>query len=122
MIPESCFGIDIVDDRWLVVAQRQDGKSVPCKRFDNTTDGFASLLKFIRDTAAKPKVCIKSAGRTALTIALRLCGIPQAEVILLSHDGLQQIKSRAQSIGTKISEADHMVAAEILARCAERMI
>ena len=114
MLPESCFGIDIVDGRWLVV-QRQNGKSLLHRQFENTADGLIALLKAIRDGAVRPKVCIKSAGRAALNLALRLCSIPQAEVILISDSGLQYM-------GTKCVKAGHGGTAETLARCAERII
>ena len=122
MLPESCFGIDIINGRWLVVVQRRNGESLLHRRFKNTADGLTSLLKSIQDRAAKPKVCIKSAGRAALTLALRISSLPQAEVILLSHDGLQQAESRLRHTETHRSEAGHRAAAETLARCAERMI
>jgi hypothetical protein len=122
MLPESCFGIDIVDGRWLVVVQRRNGKNLLYRRFENTVDGFTSLLKSIQDRAANPKVCIKSAGRTALTLALRIGSIPQIEVILLSYNGLQQAESRLQHTKANTSESGYRVAAETLARCAERMI
>jgi hypothetical protein len=115
MLTESCFGIDVVAGKWLVVVQRQNGKSLLYRRFENTADGLMGLLRAIRDAAVKPKVCIKSAGRAALNLALGLCSIPQAEVILISDSGLHNMKSKLVKAGPEGT-------AEILARCAERII
>jgi hypothetical protein len=122
MLPESCFGIDLVDGHWLVVVERREGKTCYGGRFENTAEGLTDLLRFIQDRGTKPKVCITPTDRAALTIALHLCRIPQVEVILLSRDGLRLHRSRLRSTETRASEAGNLVVAETLARTAERMI
>jgi hypothetical protein len=120
MVPESYFGIDIVDGKWLVVAQWQEGKNLLCRRFENTTDGLTSLSRFIRDRAVKPRMCVKLNNRAALSLALHLGSLPRAEVILLSQEGLHQNESRLRHMGTK--EEGSIDGVEVLARAAERMI
>ncbi len=116
MLADGCFGIDIADDQWFVVAQRQNGKNLfQCQHFENTTAGLMSLINVIRSGAKKPKICIKSTGRIALNVALRLSSIPEAEVVMLSNTGLQHF-------GAKVSNVGQKVAAEILAKVAERLI
>jgi hypothetical protein len=115
MLPESCFGIDIVNGEWLIVVRRENGKNFLQRRFENTADGLTSLLKAIRDRAVKPKVCIKSAGRAALNLSLHLCSIPSAQVMLISDHGLQHMRT------TRV-KAGRGVTAEVLARYAECMI
>ena len=120
MAPESYFGIDIVDGKWLVVGQWQEGKNLLCRRFEHTADGLTSLTRFIRDRAVKPRMCIKSNGRTALTVALHLGSLPRAEVFLLSPEGAQHTRLRHGE--TEAVEKDSIGGVEVLARTAERMI
>ncbi len=111
---ESYFGVDVANS-WVVVVQREKGKNLLQRRFENTADGLLSLLKAIRDRAIKPKVCIRSAGRTAVNLALHLYGIPSAQIMLISDHGLQHT-------GATRVKAGHEAVAEALARYAERMI
>ena len=122
MVPESYFGIDIVDGKWLVVGQWQEKNNLLCRRFENTADGLTSLSRFILDRAVRPRMCIKLNGRTALTIALHLGSLPQAEVFLLSPEGIQHTAFRLPHVGTEAAEKDSMDGVEVLARAAERMI
>lgn len=123
MIFKDCFGIDIVDGCWLVVAQQRNGRSFCHRCFKNSTGGLASLVKFIRAQATKPKVCIKSVGDAALSVALRLGSLPEAEVILLSSHGLQHTAFHGSRLTAPLSVADkEPSSAAILARCAEFII
>lgn len=123
MIFKDCFGIDIIDSHWLVVAQQRCGRSLCHRCFKNSAGGLASLVKFIQAQATKPKVCIQSAGEAALSVALRLGRLPEAEVILLSSHGLQQMASQGSPPIAPLSMAGQAPSpAILLARCAELLI
>ncbi len=120
MVPESCFGIDIADGKWLV-AERRAGKTSYCGSFENNERGLTTLLQCIQTRATKPRVCIAPTGRAALALALHLCKIPEVEVTLLSAAGLRHHRARLPGFETRGAEGK-LVPAEALARTAERMI
>ena len=123
MIFKDCFGIDIIDSHWLVVAQQRQGRSLCHRCFKNSAGGLASLVKFIQAQTTKPKVCIQSVGEAALSVALRLGRLPEAEVILLSSHGLQHTVSHGSRPTAPLSAAGQAPSpATLLARCAELLI
>lgn len=122
MILKDCFGVDIVDGRWLVVAQQRNGGKLFQRRFRNSAGGLKSLVASIRTQTTKPKVCIKSVGDTALNLALQLSSLPEAEVILLSSQGLQHTASHCPRAAPLSPVSKEPSPAEVLARCAERII
>ena len=123
MIFTDCFGINIVEGRWLVVAQQRQGRRLCHRCFKNSASGFTSLVKFIQAQATKPKVCIQSVGEAALSVALRLGRLPEAEVILLSSHGLQHMASQSSPPIAPLSVAGQAPSpATLLAQCAELLI
>ena len=119
MIFTDYFGINIVEGCWLVVAQQRQGRSWCHRCFKNSACGLAALVKFIQAHATKPKVCIQSVGEAALSVALRLGRLPEAEVILLSSHGLPPTASQGSPPIAPLSVAGQAPSpAALLARCA----
>ncbi|HYQ90811.1 MAG TPA: hypothetical protein VES89_01715 [Candidatus Competibacteraceae bacterium] len=123
MIFTDYFGIDIVEGCWLVVAQQRQGRSVCHRCFKNSAGGLTALVKFIQAHATKPKVCIKAVGEAALSVALRLGRLPEAEVILLPSHRLSPTASQGSPPLAPLPVTDQAPSpAMLLARCAEIMI
>ncbi|MGB8432784.1 MAG: hypothetical protein WCE38_00795, partial [Burkholderiales bacterium] len=77
-----CFGIEPRADGSVVVAAQTD-KEVSVRRFEPARAQVPAVVQFVRERSHSPHVCVASIGTGALTLALALGELPEAEVVLL---------------------------------------
>jgi len=112
-----CYGIDLAEDRALVVAERSAGKTGAATRFPAGEEGVSAVRERIVRDAARPRICIRSCNAAALAIALGFAPLPRAEVTLVAPHA---IESSARS-GRDPSPTGPEERAQRLARLAERL-
>lgn len=118
MSDRSYLGIEANENNeWIVVSQAQ-GQTRWSGKFDNTSEGLKSLARFICDCCSRPKICVKSTNSLGLRLILYISSIPDIEVLLMSEAGLRIHQGWLANTPATTS----MPQAEILARCAERLI
>ncbi len=106
---DYCFGVAPCGDGSVSIAA-VDGVDVSVKHFEPAQADSSSVVKFVGDRAASPRICVASTGAWALGLALALGGIPQAEVMIM----------RPAIVSPKINAADGDGIALGLARYARR--
>jgi hypothetical protein len=79
---ECCFGVEPRADGSIVIAAA-DGASVTVERLAAAQADSSSVVKFIRDRARAPRICIASIGAGTLALALAFGKLPEAEVFLV---------------------------------------
>ncbi len=121
MARQSYFGLDTDDDHLWTLAQCIDGKTIVLQRFRNTLDGLSAIERFIRDQSGRPRICIKLSNASTLNLVEYLSGIPGVEVILINEVGFQKYQLWS-STPKQTPSLENPFRAEILARCAERII
>lgn len=107
-------------DEWVVV--KRVGTQRICKRFRDSPTDLVSLMSFLRDRCTRPKICLKAAGAASVKLMRYLCGIPEAEVLLISEQGLRVHKGWLAETSLHPYMQGSANHAETLARCAERLI
>jgi hypothetical protein len=104
-----CFGVAPCADGSVSIAAI-DGADVSVKHLEPAQADSSSVMKFVGDGAASPRICVASTGAWALGLALALGAIPQAEVMIM----------RPAVVSPKISTRDGDGIALWLARYARR--
>jgi hypothetical protein len=121
MASRDFIGIELSNqNEWIVV--KRAGTDRTCQRFRDSPTDMAALMTFLRDRCTRPKICLKAAGDASVRLVGYLGGIPDAEVLLISDEGLQVHKARLASTTLHPYMQGSANAAETLARCAERLI
>jgi len=111
---KACVGIDVAA-RTLVVAC-QSGDNWREGEFPNTSEGYKSLLRFLRKKARYIKVCMEATGTYHLEAAIALSQCDACEVMVLNP---RAAKDFARAINTR-AKTDR-VDARTLAMFCERM-
>ena len=106
---DCCFGVAPCADGSISIAA-VDGADVRIKHFEPAQADSSSVVKFVGDRAASPRICVASTGAWALGLALALGALPQAEVMII----------RPAVVSPRISAADGDDIALGLARYARR--
>jgi hypothetical protein len=106
-----CFGVAPRADGSIVIAAA-DGASVTVERLAPAQADSSSVVKFIRDRARAPRVCIVSIGAGTLALALAFGKLPEAEVFL--------VRSAAVAAGAAAGSGGDDSMAVALARYARR--
>ena len=106
---DCCFGVAPCGDGSISIAA-VDGVEVSVKHFEPAQTDSSSVVKFVGDKAASPRICVASTGAWALGLALALGGIPHAEVMI----------GRPGIVAPKLNAADGDAIALWLARYARR--
>jgi hypothetical protein len=83
---------------------------------------MASLIVFLRENCSRPKICLRAAGGAAIKLVQYLSGVPDAEVMLISDQGLRIQKAWLPDATSHPYMQGSANQAETLARCAERLI
>lgn len=118
MSDRSYLGIEATENNeWIVVNQEQ-GETRWSAKFENTPEGLKSLVKLISDRCSRPKICVKSKSSLGLHLILYISSVTDIEVLLMSDAGLRVYQNWVPSLPTRTPTPQ----AEILARCAERLI
>lgn len=118
MSDRSYLGIVATENNeWIVVNQVQ-GEMRWSAKFDNTSEGLESLAKFISDRCRRPKICVKSTNSLGLHLILHISSVTDIEVLLMSEAGLRVHQGWLPDLPARTATPQ----AEILARCAERLI
>ncbi|MFO1432976.1 MAG: hypothetical protein U1F76_23180 [Candidatus Competibacteraceae bacterium] len=94
MVFKDFFGIELRDDRWLMVAHRCHGRPCFHRRFNYSVGSLSALVAFIRARATQPRVCMNAVGEAAIKVALQLGRLTEAEVVLLSSHGWQHLAAQ----------------------------
>lgn len=81
---EPCYGADIAEYGSIVVAEYRDGIAATACRYPAVTDGAAALRERIGRTSTRVRVCIRSCGAAALSVAVALMARSTAEVTLIA--------------------------------------
>lgn len=116
MSDRSYLGIECTENNeWIVVSQEQ-GETRWSAKFDNSSEGLKSLVNFISNRCSRPKICVKSKNSLGLHLILYISSVTDIEVLLMSDAGLRVHRNWVANLPTSTPQA------EILARCAERLI
>ena len=121
MHSRSFLGIDTDTENDLVMVQRTEGRTLYSKHFQNTSADIRALVGFIRARCVRPRICLKATTSAAMKLLESLSGIPDVEVVFMSEAGLRMHRSLHASCGSA-GRAVQNTQAELLARCAERMV
>ena len=122
MLNRSYIGIDNTSNNEWVIVQRVEGKTRLSKQFRNTPAEIVTLVKFIRDRCSRPKICLKSTSHTAINLINYISGIPDVEVVIMSEAGLMAHQTWLPTVRSTPQVQRTGSQAELLARCAERII
>jgi len=87
--PDPCYGIDIAEDGAVVVAERLNGKPAAASRYAAGDPGVLALKEHISRHPARPRVCIRSCGAAALTVAMGLASLPGGEIMLVTPRAIE---------------------------------
>lgn len=87
-VPECCYGVEMGDDRTVVVAELVHGKPTVTARYAGDEAGIAALSRHVARGDRK-RICIHACGAAALAIALGLTTLPRSEVMLVGNVALQ---------------------------------
>jgi hypothetical protein len=79
---DRCFGVAPCGDGSISIAT-VDGVDMSVKHFEPAQADSSSVVRFVGDRAASPRICVASTGAWALGLALALGALPQAEVIIM---------------------------------------
>src|ERR1700690_1667060 len=77
-----CFGVAPCGDGSISIAAI-DGAAVSVEHLEPAQADSSSVVKFVDDRAAAPRICVASTGAWALGLALALGALPQAEVMIV---------------------------------------
>jgi hypothetical protein len=77
-----CFGVAPCGNGSISIAA-VDGVDVSVNHFESAQADSSSVVKFVGERAASPRICVASTGAWALGLALALGALPQAEVMIV---------------------------------------
>ena len=87
--PSPCYGIDIADDGAVVVVEQLDGKPAAASRYAAGSPGVLAVREHISSRSARPRICVRSCGAAALTVALGLAALPGGEIMLVAPRAIE---------------------------------
>lgn len=119
MPDRSYVGIDRNrHNEWEVVLW--DGDRIWSRVFKNTWAELGELVLFIAGHGRRPRICLNPTSPAALKLIKSVGGIPDAEVLLLSAEGMRLHRPWLRG-DARLPGGDE-ARALFLARCAERII
>jgi hypothetical protein len=124
MNERSYVGIDKTENNEWTAVMWEHKSFVFSRPYRDTPTELEALMRFIIETCERPKICLNTANPRAFTLLNYIVGIPGAEVVLMTKEGLRLHldwlpKEQAVSV-SKLQKPENRAC--LLACCAERMI
>jgi hypothetical protein len=113
-----CYGIDVTETGALLVVEKMDNQLAVSMQYSADERGISALKERIANSSGARRICIRSCGAAALSVALALLAVPRLEVMLVAPRALYPMHRTGGALPLATSQAR----AERLVLLAERML